>query len=163
MFKIESDSFNLVFEMERRITILKGDSGKGKTEMVTLLQAFTGGANYVNVVLPDDITDIMIVNNTTWKTAIPLSKNSLIVFDDDQNIENPDFYAVLKETLVQNNNYCLLIYRGDLDDGWRRDIDTKIPLSVDSIFDMNYLGSYEYEFVLSYPGCYNEAKKLPEF
>lgn len=146
MFKVVSNLFNLSFEMNRRITILSGDSGVGKTVLVSVLQAYANNAEFVNVTLPASITNVVIVNNTVWKQVIPNSYNSLIVFDDDSSIEDPEFYSLLGDSLVENNNYCLLIYRGELNDGWKQTVDTRVPLSIDSIFELKFLGNHDYEF-----------------
>lgn len=155
MFKVVSNLFNLSFEMNRRITILSGDSGVGKTVLVSVLQAYANNAEFVNVTLPASITNVVIVNNTVWKQVIPNSYNSLIVFDDDSSIEDPEFYSLLGDSLVENNNYCLLIYRGELDDGWKQTVDTRVPLSIDSIFELKFLGNHDYEFTPKFPGCYD--------
>lgn len=146
MFKVVSNLFNLSFEMNRRITILSGDSGVGKTVLVSVLQAYANNAEFVNVTPPASITNVVIVNNTVWKQVIPNSYNSLIVFDDDSSIEDPEFYSLLRDSLVEKNNYCLLIYRGELDDGWKQTVDTRVPLSIDSIFELKFLGNHDYEF-----------------
>lgn len=94
--------------IERRITILTGDSGSGKTEMVNAIQE---GSQLTKVTcdLP-----CVVVGDTTWETIVKATTDSLIIFDDMEVVSTRRFAELLSNT-VDNNNYFLIITREEFD------------------------------------------------
>jgi len=88
--------------LERRITILRGDSGKGKTEMVRLLQSDVFGVT-VESQLP-----IVVADNNNWQIILENTNNSIIILDDVESVATLKFAQLLKKTEDQGNYYLII-------------------------------------------------------
>ena len=90
--------------LNRRITILRGNSGCGKTELVSNI-ASQNQAAQVQCQLP-----CIVVTATTWEIVMSASKKSLIILDDLEIVGTSRFAKLLKET-ESSGNFYLIVYR----------------------------------------------------
>lgn len=104
---IKSDNYNIHFEFERRVTVIKGDSGIGKTTLVELLQEESYDI-VKNTSLP-----VVIAAVTTWKIAIQNSKSAIIIFDDLDCVETAEFSSLYHDYAIKNDLYFIIIGRAD--------------------------------------------------
>lgn len=88
--------------LERRITILKGDSGTGKSTMV---EAIENPSNVTKITCP---LKCIPVTDATWRLVMGSAEGSLIIFDDMEIVETSEFASLVKETEVRGNYYLLI-------------------------------------------------------
>ena len=88
--------------LNRRITILRGNSGCGKTELVSNI-ASQNQAVQVQCQLP-----CIVVTATTWEIVMSASKKSLIILDDLEIVGTSRFVKLLKETESSGNFYLIV-------------------------------------------------------
>lgn len=113
--------------INRRITIIRGDSGIGKTELVRLIASPPVGVE-VNVSLPCVVADA-----TNWNAILDGSKNSIIILDDAEFVSSGRFAKKVKDT-EENQNYFLIIGREQISESELADDSFyKLSYSVDSI------------------------------
>lgn len=107
--KLEVITDNLKYDipLERRITIIRGDSGVGKTTLVDLISQSIMGVQ-VNCPL-----DIIVATETTWQAVMQFNTNSLIIFDDLEIVASAKFASEVKKT-SSNNNYYLIFSRENI-------------------------------------------------
>ena len=120
---VTSDIYKCSMTIERRITIIKGDSGTGKTTFVDMLD------NTIYSAKVESSLPILIATNTTWRLLF-YSTNSILIFDDLEVVESGEFAKLMKENCVKNNLYFIIISRESL--GEMR----KLSYSMDSVFEM---------------------------
>jgi hypothetical protein len=108
--------------LENRITLLRGDSGYGKTEMVRILLETPDGVE-INTSLP-----YVVVTAQTWQSVLTTTQNSIIIFDDLREVETCEFAELLSKT-EESRNYILVIGRENIGDT----ISKMLSYSIDSI------------------------------
>jgi hypothetical protein len=91
--------------IERRITIIRGDSGTGKTTLVNNLESSKDSE--FNVQFP---LDIFVATCRNWNVIMSGVQDSLIVFDDLSIVETADFAKLVKDT-EDKGNYFLIFSR----------------------------------------------------
>lgn len=106
--EVESDIFNFSCELHRRITVIRGDSGVGKTSLVNIATSKGPG-----ILVKCDL-NVKAANDDSWKSMLKGEKDAVIFFDDLEATETIEFAALCKETLVKNNLYIVLINREGL-------------------------------------------------
>ncbi len=111
-FNIISSKYNCSIPLERRITVLRGNSGTGKSTILDMIEA-----NDPTIVIEckaddDSFLSWVILSNTTWEFVIRGATNSLLILDDLELIVSPEFSKAVSET-VDRNNYYLIISRED--------------------------------------------------
>lgn len=141
---VKSDSYNIHFEFERRITVIKGDSGIGKTTLVELLQDDSYDVE------KETSLPIIVATATTWQIVIQGSKSSIIIFDDMDCVETQEFSSLFREYAVENDLYFIIIGRADTVTSPM----ARLSYSVDSIYT-----------IVSDGNQYNQAHyyNLPEY
>lgn len=120
---VTSDIYKCSMTIDRRITIIKGDSGTGKTTLVDMLD------NTIYSAKVESSLPILIATNTTWRLVFH-STDSILIFDDLEIVESGEFAKLLKENCVKNNLYLIIISRESL--GEMR----KLSYSMDSVYEM---------------------------
>ena len=109
-------SCNADIPIKRRITYMRGDSGEGKTSIFSCLQrAFEEPE--IDVTVSNGHTYATMTNdlNTALSMLRGMSK-TVIVSDDQSIVERREFIKCVKDYLIKNDNYLLLINRVNLDD-----------------------------------------------
>ena len=95
--------------ISRNITILKGNSGTGKTTLYNLIDKFSTLENS-GVKLKCDI-DVVTLSGRKWKETLEIINNSIVFIDEGNSwIFSNDF----AETIQHSNNYFVLITRHPL-------------------------------------------------
>lgn len=95
-------------KLNRRLTFIKGDSGTGKTSIVNLIFDKISEDIVINTTLPT-----MRLDDDNWRTLMKTEKNKILIIDDLSFVEKPEFAAIYKSKCTINNNYIVVIYRGD--------------------------------------------------
>lgn len=120
--EVKAGSMEWSIPIERRITILRGFSGEGKSDMVYNI------ANRSQIVKVDFPLECKVATETTWKDLLKSSTNSLIIFDDLEEVSSNEFAKLIKE-YKDNYNYYLLITREFVG----LDVESELSIAVSSI------------------------------
>lgn len=107
---IKSPVYDFYGEFHRRITLIHGDSGVGKSSLTSILE---NRNDLPSVSVTCDL-EISIVNDNSWNSVMQSVTDSLIILDDLRCVETLEFATVCKNYLVENNLYVVIIGRADL-------------------------------------------------
>jgi hypothetical protein len=111
------------FELKRNITVLRGDSGRGKTTLFDMIREYNRFGKNSGVSISCD-KEMIAVDGDGWQSDIKAHTGTIIVIDEDsQFIRSKDF----AETVRGSDNYYLLITRNYL---------TELPISVEEIYEL---------------------------
>lgn len=122
--KIKDSRNSFLFELKRNITILCGDSGKGKTTLYNMVSDYNRyGEKQTKIKIVCD-RPVIAVDGRDWATRIAEIHDSIIIIDEDNSfIRSTDF----ANTIKNSSNYYLLITRVNL---------SNLPISVDEIYEL---------------------------
>ena len=122
--KIKNNRNSYSFELRRNITILRGESGRGKTTLFDMIYDYNRFEKNSGVSVSCDRNIIALVGND-WEDVIKKNPGTIIVIDEDsQFIRTKEFARVVRSS----DNYFLLITRNYL---------ATLPISVDEIYELN--------------------------
>ena len=123
--KIEVRSKRIVFtiELERNITILRGDSATGKTTLIKMLSDYeTYGRKSGVTVVCDKICRVLA--GVYWETQLNTIRDSIVFVDEGSTfVSSLDFARAFKRT----DNYYVLVTRENL---------STLPYSVNAILEL---------------------------
>ena len=110
---LKHSSCNANIPIKRRITYMRGDSGEGKTSIFSCLQrAFEEPE--IEVAVSNGYTYATMTNDLNTALSMLRSMSKTIIVSDDQSIvERREFIKCVKDHLVQQDNYLLIINRAD--------------------------------------------------
>ncbi len=111
------------FSLRRNITILKGESGRGKTTLFELIFEHNRFGKESGVRISCD-RELIAVTGDNWEEEIRNNPGSIIVIDEDSKFIRSEDFA---KTVKGSDNYFLLITRNYL---------AQLPISVDEIFEL---------------------------
>lgn len=162
---LKHSSCNANIPIKRRITYMRGDSGEGKTSIFSCLQrAFEEPE--IEVAVSNGYTYATMTNDLNTALSMLRSMSKTIIVSDDQSIvERREFIKCVKDHLVQQDNYLLIINRADELQGTLKSLD----YSLDSILvakrngvNVNFYGEFDSEvYSGEYSDCsFSDAKCL---
>lgn len=114
--------------INRNITIIKGDSATGKTNLINLIERYYEYGNQSGIKLKCDRT-CMVIGGKDWRKLLTDVHNTIIFIDEGNNFtKSHDFANEVRES----DNYFVLITREDL---------KSLPYSVNEIYGLKQTGS----------------------
>ena len=131
MYHIIVQNNKLRYEMDirRNITIIRGDSATGKTQLINLLEqaAVFGESSGVDVVCQRPCRTL---GGNDWNLVLQ-NIHEQIIFIDEENrfVKSQEFAAAVKAS----DNYFVIVTREDL---------PNLPYSVDEIYGIHTSGKY---------------------
>ena len=141
------------FVVRRNITIIQGDSGTGKTTLISLIQRFNRAGISGVTLKCEKMCRVISDDNGDWEDRILAIKDSIIFLDETEKfVATKEFVRILK----QSDNYFVIITREPL---------KSLPYSVDEIYGFrtdnsrNALGQVYNELYHIY-GQYASASKI---
>jgi hypothetical protein len=99
---VKADNLTWSIPIKRRITIIRGDSGTGKTTLVDIISDNDSNAATVSFPL-----QISVVTTGTWEDVMATAVNRLIVFDELEAVTTSKFANLIKETENKGNYYLI--------------------------------------------------------
>lgn len=121
--RVKNNRNSYIFELKRNITVLRGESGRGKTTLFDMIREFNRFGKNSGVAISCD-RRILAIEGNNWEKVIEENKGTIIVIDEDSSfIRSKDFARVVKGS----DNYFLLITRNYL---------VELPFSVDEIYEL---------------------------
>lgn len=122
--RVRNSKNSYSFSLKRNITILKGESGRGKTTLFEMIQEYNRFGKNSGVTMSCD-REVVAVSGERWEDDILNKPGSIIVIDEDSHfIKSNDFAKIVKNS----DNYFLIITRNYL---------YQLPISVDEIYELN--------------------------
>ena len=121
--KVKNNRNSYSFELHRNITILRGESGRGKTTLFEMIYEYNRFGKNSGVAISSD-RELLALSGDDWESVIKKHPGTVIVIDEDSYfIRSKDFARVLRGS----DNYYLLITRNYL---------SELPISVDEIYEL---------------------------
>lgn len=124
--QIKSELVNYDLEFGRRISVVTGDSGIGKSTILDIISE--PGDAEIKSTLP-----IQYADRTNWRTIMKGSDSSIIMFDDLTVVASREFANLIKSS-VEHDNYYILITR----EGMGINSLAKLSISVDSLYTLAF-------------------------
>ena len=127
--KISNKYASFSLELRRNITVVRGDSGTGKTTLFNLISEHTrlGAASGVNL---SSNKRCMALTDLDWKNQLRNTKDSIVFIDEgDQYVYSREF----AEEMKASDNYYVLFVRENLHE---------LPYSVEEIYEIKTSGKY---------------------
>ena len=125
---VRSNLVNYDLKLNRRVTIIRGDSGTGKTTLIgTLERARRGERSGIKVTSK---SPWLVVTGMYWERAISDHPGYILFIDEDEEfLETSKFAGVVK----RSDNYFVIITRLEL---------KMLPYGISSIYEIKYSGKY---------------------
>ncbi len=145
---IENNKIRYELEIKRNITIIKGDSGTGKTSLIRMISAFNKDKKSSGVKIESKVP-CRVLDGADWKAVLDTIQSS-IVFVDEGNyfIKSGEFSEAIKHT----DNYYVFIIRDSIN---------TLPYSVNEIYGMREKKDFSKKTVNEFYKLYNiEPRKI---
>lgn len=126
--KLQSNNVDYEITVERNITVIRGDSGTGKTTFVKKLESYVtnkiaGIKSDIKLECKVDVDVITVRSRVDWEGFIRSHDNSILIFDED--FTKVMMSHTFAEYVLAGNNYFVLITREPL---------SHLPYSVNEIY-----------------------------
>lgn len=137
------------FTLHRNLTILRGNSGSGKTKLFELIADYNRFGKSSDAKVSSDCP-VIAYEGRNWERDISEIENSIVIVDEENSrfVNSVDFARTIKGT----SNYYLLITRNYL---------PQLPYSVEEIYELSGKGKNK-KFVKAYASAdylYSERGK----
>lgn len=103
---IRSRDYNCDINFDRRIIVIRGNSGVGKSGIVEILNS---SGNDVNI---ESTYPIVELTDTNWRATVKYENNVICVADDQDFVETHEFGSLFRES-ANRNIYFIIICRAD--------------------------------------------------
>lgn len=126
---VQNNRVTFEFDIRRNITIVRGDSGTGKTVLMTLLSAYErlGDGSGVTV---SCARKCVTMNNANWEAVVTRNNSCIVFADADASIIATTQFA---RATRQTDNYYVIITRECL---------TNLPHSDEEIYGIHVSKEY---------------------
>ncbi len=141
---IQNRSVHFKFEIERNISIIRGDSATGKTTLIGMVSDYQTQGIASGVQLACDKKCVAMTGlGDSWKDYLKGIKDSIVFIDEGEKyVAQKEFARFIKKT----DNYYVIASRNNLYD---------IPYSVDAVYEVKTSGKYG-----KLKKTYNSLKKM---
>ncbi len=121
--RVKNSRNSYTFSLRRNITVLKGESGRGKTTLFDMIHEYNRFGKESGVSISCD-RELVAISGDKWEDDIRDNPGKIIVIDEDSHfIRSGDFARAVRGS----DNYYLLITRNYL---------SELPISVDEIYEL---------------------------
>ncbi len=147
IYKIEiyNNRTHYFLTVKRNLTVLRGDSGRGKTELVRLIEEYEANGNSSGITLKCD-KRCTVLTNVDWEMRLLSLGQTIIFIDETASFLRSKRFA---ELVRGSDNYFVIITRDDMN---------MLPYSVEEIYGLkNASDSSKYRM---YKKVFNEMYKL---
>ncbi|MCR5837642.1 MAG: AAA family ATPase [Lachnospiraceae bacterium] len=125
--KIKNRKCQFEFEIERNITIVRGDSGTGKTTLFNMISEYTRLKEESGINLQCSKKCIALTA-IDWEHQLEQAKDSVVFIDEgDRFVSSKDFANIIRNS----DNYYVLFVRENLHE---------LPYSVNEIYEIHTSG-----------------------
>lgn len=117
------------FELRRNITVLRGDSATGKTNLIEMIREYTNNGTNSSIELICDKA-CYILEGATWRGQLSVMKDSIVFIDEGNPFVLTDEFS---STIQQTDNYYVIVSREGL---------PNLPYSIEEIYGIRLSGKY---------------------
>lgn len=143
--EIYNNKVHYFLTIKRNITILKGNSATGKTELIRLISEYEANGNSSGISLKCD-KKCSVLTNIAWELRLSSMSQTIIFIDETADFIKTKRFA---ELVKGSDNYFVIVTRDDL---------SQLPYSIDEIYGLtNVSSTSKYK---AYKKVYNEMYKL---
>ncbi len=118
---VKSKRLQYDFEIRRQITIISGDSAKGKTQLVDMIRAYNNYGTDSGVEVQCN-KECIVIEGKNWKSQLDHVTNSIIFIDEGNRFVQQTEFA---EQIKYSDNYYVIITREKL---------SNLPYSINEIY-----------------------------
>ncbi len=130
--KVSNREGSFEFLLNRNITIVRGDSGTGKTTLFEMIADYTRQGNKSGVTIISDAECVALID-MDWKNQLENISDSIVFIDEGaEYLTTKDFARIIKST----NNYYVIFTRENLHD---------LPYSVEEIYEIKGKKHHRFE------------------
>ncbi|MBP5638998.1 MAG: hypothetical protein J6X55_05950 [Victivallales bacterium] len=117
------------FELRRNITVLRGDSATGKTNLVEMIREYSDNGVNSSIELSCDKA-CYVLEGATWRGQLSVMKDSIVFIDEGSPFVLTNEFATV---IQQTDNYYVIINREGL---------ANLPYSVEEVYGIRLSGKY---------------------
>lgn len=128
---ISAGKMQYELHIQRNITIIRGDSSTGKTNLITLLQRARNPQD-IGVHVKCDVPVLAVIPTDDWQQKLKETENSIIFLDEDCSFVATQRFASLA---LHSTNYFVIISRYDF---------PMLPYSVSEIYSLRDMNRNKY-------------------
>ena len=118
---IQNKRIRYDFELQRNLTILRGDSATGKTTLIEMVQEYINNGEDSSIELRCD-KYCYVLEGATWRGQLSEMKDSIVFIDEGNAFVISDEFS---ETIQKTDNYYVIVSRDGL---------PNLPYSVTEIY-----------------------------
>lgn len=119
--RVKNSRNSYSFSLKRNLTILRGESGRGKTTLFDMIYEYNRYGKNSGVSISCD-RELVAIEGDNWEADIERNSGKIIVIDEDSHFIRSKAFA---EAVRGSDNYFLLITRNYLG---------QLPVSVEEIY-----------------------------
>ena len=117
------------FEIQRNLTIIRGDSATGKTTLVEMVREYTDNGDESSIELISD-KKCYVLQGATWKGQLTDIQDSIVFIDEGNSFVFSDEFS---DTIQKTDNYYVIVTREGL---------PNLPYSAEEIYGIRLSGRY---------------------
>ena len=117
------------FDLRRNITVLRGDSATGKTNLIEMIREYTNNGSSSSIELICD-KPCYILEGATWRGQLSVMKDSIVFIDEGNPFVLTDEFS---SAIQQTDNYYVIVSREGL---------PNLPYSIEEIYGIRLSGKY---------------------
>lgn len=136
--EIVSKNYNLKMSLERRLTVLKGNSGEGKTSLLDIVRQDESSREDAGIMLNSTLP-VVALGYKKWKEDMMREENCIFILDDLYIVESVEFANLYKKYAVSKNWYIIIINRAEL---------YELSDEIDSVY--RFIGNGKYHYIEPY-------------
>ena len=140
--KVENNKIKYEFEVRRNITIIRGDSATGKTELLRLIDEYFQYGQGSGITLRCERT-CRVLQGRDWEHQLSHIEGSIVFIDEISTFTKSEAFA---KAIQGTDNYYVIVTRNNLEN---------LPYSVDEIYGIRESGKYK-----GLKKIYNETYRL---
>lgn len=117
------------FEIRRNITVLRGDSATGKTNLIEMIREYANNGSNSSIELVCD-KSCYILEGSTWQGQLSVMKDSIVFIDEGNPFVLTNEFAT---SIQQTDNYYVIVSRESL---------PNLPYSIEEIYGIRLSRKY---------------------
>ena len=126
---VANNVLRYIFEIQRNITIIKGDSATGKTTLVDMIREYYENGEQSGILLQCD-KQCVVLEGRQWKLLLDNIHDSIVFIDEGNMFISSNEFA---DAVKHSDNYYVIVTRESL---------PSLPYSVDEIYGIRSSGKY---------------------
>lgn len=128
--RLENNFVRYDFTVRRNLTIVRGDSATGKTQLIHMLLEYGDGSSDSGVTLVCDKPCYVLADDRNWRLILANTNDTIVFIDEEHEFIASQEFA---EAVKASDNYYVLITRNRL---------PMLPYSVEEIYGIHVSGKY---------------------